>query len=433
MHISREMAIHRLRLWWTRGSGRDLVISVIGFGSLFIALIFTIAPLFSDKQQHYLLQDEQHHSPFLVDLTLLQNAHQKNAVCLDGSPAAYHFTKGFGSGSSSWIVHLEGGSWCSTVSSCILRKSTALGSSDLMEKQKEFKGILSNDASQNPDFFNWNKVKIRYCDGASFLGRDGNKNENKTGLFFRGQIIWESIMEELLTRGLKDASQALLTGCSAGGLATFFHCDSFHALLPSVARVKCFSDGGYFLDSKDISGAMTIRSFYRDVIDLHDLEKILPRDCIANKEASQCFFPQELIKFIDTPFLILNSAYDWWQIIHVLVAKKLNPGLLWERCMTNIQSCSQDQIKIINGFRETLISTLRDFQHRKDSGLYINSCYQHCQATSDLWHSLKINNKSIAEAVGDWYLDRDEVKIIDCAYPCNPTCEHADLSLYKFN
>lgn len=29
------------------------------------------------------------------------------AVCLDGSPAAYHFMKGFGSGSSSWIVHLQ--------------------------------------------------------------------------------------------------------------------------------------------------------------------------------------------------------------------------------------------------------------------------------------------------------------------------------------
>ena len=25
------------------------------------------------------------------------------------------------------------------------------------------------------DFFNWNRVKIRYCDGASFSGDGGNK------------------------------------------------------------------------------------------------------------------------------------------------------------------------------------------------------------------------------------------------------------------
>lgn len=29
------------------------------------------------------------------------------AVCLDGSPAAYHLMRGFGSGSDKWIVHLE--------------------------------------------------------------------------------------------------------------------------------------------------------------------------------------------------------------------------------------------------------------------------------------------------------------------------------------
>ena len=29
------------------------------------------------------------------------------AVCLDGSPPGYHFQRGFGSGSRSWIVYLQ--------------------------------------------------------------------------------------------------------------------------------------------------------------------------------------------------------------------------------------------------------------------------------------------------------------------------------------
>jgi hypothetical protein len=42
--------------------------------------------------------------------------------------------------------------------------------------------------------------------------------------------------------------QALLSGCSAGGLAAILHCDKFSDLLPASAKVKCFSDAGYFFD-----------------------------------------------------------------------------------------------------------------------------------------------------------------------------------------
>lgn len=43
-------------------------------------------------------------------------------------------------------------------------------------------------------------------------------------------------------------SQALLTGCSAGGLAILIHCDAFRDLLPKNADVKCLADAGFFLN-----------------------------------------------------------------------------------------------------------------------------------------------------------------------------------------
>ena len=43
--------------------------------------------------------------------------------------------------------------------------------------------------------------------------------------------------------------QALLSGCSAGGLAVFLHCDNFTSYLPNNASVKCLSDAGFFLDA----------------------------------------------------------------------------------------------------------------------------------------------------------------------------------------
>ena len=43
--------------------------------------------------------------------------------------------------------------------------------------------------------------------------------------------------------------QALLSGCSAGGLASILHCDEFEDMLPHTTKVKCLSDAGMFLDA----------------------------------------------------------------------------------------------------------------------------------------------------------------------------------------
>lgn len=164
------------------------------------------------------------------------------AVCLDGSLPGYHLQKGFGSGSDKWVLHIEGGGWCNSIETCSFRQTTKLGSSRFMEHEVQFFGILSSDPSQNPDFFDWNKVKIRYCDGGSFSGHPDSEFKNGTEFFFRGQVIWEAVMDELLSIGLSNAKKALLSGCSAGGLATLIHCDDFRETLPKDANVKCLVD-----------------------------------------------------------------------------------------------------------------------------------------------------------------------------------------------
>ncbi|GAB2210250.1 hypothetical protein Droror1_Dr00015513 [Drosera rotundifolia] len=62
------------------------------------------------------------------------------------------------------------------------------------------------------------------------------------------QKILEAIILELLPKGLVEAEKALLSGCSAGGLAACLHCDNFTAFLPSTTVVKCLSDVRFFLD-----------------------------------------------------------------------------------------------------------------------------------------------------------------------------------------
>ncbi|KAL1321440.1 pectin acetylesterase 5 isoform X3 [Arachis ipaensis] len=327
-------------------------------------------------------------SNHLVPLTLLSNATQRGALCLDGSAPGYHFQKGFGSGYQNWLLHIEGGGWCESVASCYQRKMTALGSSKHMETEVPFSGILSSDPSQNPYFFNWNKVRIRYCDGASFAGHQESEIKDGNGLFFRGQIIWEAIMDELLSIGMSKAKQALLSGCSAGGLATLIHCDDFRKYFSKDINVKCLADAGFFLDEEDAIRNRTMRSFYHDVVQL--------------------------------------------QIQNILVPHGSDPHGYWKSCRLNIPNCNADQFDVLHGFRKSLLKRLNEFQQRKEIGMFINSCFIHCQtAMGETWHSHnspKINDKTIAETVADWYFDRKVLKLIDCPYPCNPTCRNMDFT-----
>ena len=103
-----------------------------------------------------------------------------DAVCLDGTPPAYHLDPGHGAGKNRWIVNLQvlngnyvnvhhidrstmicnvrvrtaqGGGWCDSVSACLNRKASSYGSSNRMDKQMNFVGILSSSPVDNPGLF----------------------------------------------------------------------------------------------------------------------------------------------------------------------------------------------------------------------------------------------------------------------------------------
>lgn len=196
--------------------------------------------------------------------------------------------------------------------------------------------------------------------------------------------------------------------------------------MPKDASVKCLADAGFFLNVKDIDGYDTIESFYHRVVHLQGVTPSLDKDCVAKMEPHKCFFPQEFIRSIQTPVFLVHPGYDFWQIQHIFVPNASSSHKNWVKCQLDIHNCNQDQMKVLEGYRDSLLKTLSGFLERKDGGIFINSCYIHCQTWSgETWHSLnspRINNMTIAEAVGDWYFNRKAVREIDCSYPCNPTC-----------
>ncbi|EEC73846.1 hypothetical protein OsI_08601 [Oryza sativa Indica Group] len=256
-----------------------------------------------------------------VDITYVASAVAKGAVCLDGSPPAYHLARGFGSGVNSWLVHFEGGGWCSNVTTCLQRKRTRLGSSKQMAKQIAFSGILSNTPDYNPDFYNWNKVKVRYCDGSSFTG-DVEKVDPATKLHYRGARVWQAVMDDLLAKGM-------------------------------------------------------------------------------------------------------NSANN---VRNILVPGFADPHGKWHSCKHDIDQCPASQLQILQGFRDDFLKALKEQGTPSTRGLFINSCFVHCQSeTQETWFasgSPMLETKTIADAVGDRFYERNPFQKIDCPYPCDSTCHN---------
>lgn len=112
-------------------------------------------------------------------LYLLDQAKYPMARCLDGSAPGYYFSPGWGNGSSSFLVHTQGGGWCVNDEDCAARAKTALGSSaswaasgcdastnslaPVCYADGGFNGMISNSSNINPTLYNWNKVFINYC------------------------------------------------------------------------------------------------------------------------------------------------------------------------------------------------------------------------------------------------------------------------------
>jgi hypothetical protein len=170
----------------------------------------------------------------------------QGAVCLDGSPPGYVIGKGSGSGADKWIVHQGGGSWCFTIEQCLLRSKTWFGSSDLWRPETfPLGGIFSDNETVNGEFYNWNVVYLGYCDGGGFSGfLKDPVVVNGTTLYFRGLPIFLTLVQHLLDIGMKNATDIILTGCSAGGVSIFQHADLMSTLIPAGANYKAMADGG---------------------------------------------------------------------------------------------------------------------------------------------------------------------------------------------
>eukprot|EP01052_Picozoa_sp_SAG31_P008464 SAG31_NODE_429_length_15801_cov_6.878551_3_plen_422_part_00 len=340
--------------------------------------------------------------------SLVSAAKKDNAVCLDGSPGLYYHRPGTGTGTSKWYIHQEGGGWCSSIAACQGRSQTNLGSSKNYTATVSMNaGYFSLEPAVNPLMHNWNMVYFKYCDGGSFSGSNASStppdSAGGTRLHWRGKhILNGGITDMLRHRGLAKATEVVVSGCSAGGLAAFLHCDHLADRihkegLPS-AKVVCMPDSGLFRDYQGcVEQGLCRAPHYHDrltwVFTFMNATSGVNDACVASENpVSNCIFAEHTMKYIRTPTFPLQSEYDAWQVIADLGVLEMN----------NTMPIDPAKVQLVNEYGRNFTAIVkRNLLSQPQHGIFLDSCFHHCGG----WGSYRAGPQNVTQpmAMKEWY------------------------------
>lgn len=284
----------------------------------------------------------------------------------------------------------------------------------------EAPGLFSSDPSVNP-FYAFNKVYFQYCDGGSFSGTAGAVRMSQTTLYFAGhQILKQTIRELTSLYGFGSATEVLLSGCSAGGLATYLHADEVATLMPSsVVRFKAAPISGFFLDMSTLAGKPIYSSQMRNVFSMQNASVNL--DCMnGSSDPSSCMFAEHVWPYLRTPILATNSMYDSWSLGNIFVPDNLT---FWKSCIeSNSSGCSPSQIRTLNAvWQSEFLSRIlrpntiyRHSQSQVPGGVFLDSIMSHCEA-GFVWNELSINGQTVSSVWWSFFNDlQSSSRFIGC-------------------
>jgi hypothetical protein len=377
------------------------------------------------------------------------DAVQAGARCLDGSPPGYYYREGSGSGANSYLLFIDGGGWCSSPEDCYDRSNTFLGSSTSWPPTKPVdRPIFSADPQVNPDFWNWNIINFAYCDGASFSGnrRDPIVVRGKE-LFFRGHLVLEHLMKNLLQQtDVGNASQVMLSGCSAGGVATILYADYIKSFFGENKNLdfKSVSFSGFFPDAPSYENGLDVLStLVRDVYAMQNVSSSLSPQCMEDQERDPhlCFMSQYSYLYVKSPIYLVNSVYDAWTVenIYNITAKR------WEEATDEGSRASM--VEYLNERANVTydLITRAPTWSQKSNGGFLSTCLTHCGGccSDQGWDKTLVDGKTLRDSLRDWFFERTTTTTstsmaqsssgtttssLPCQwstsppYLCNPTC-----------
>lgn len=339
--------------------------------------------------------------------------------CLDGTSSGFYFLN---QSSTKFVIAFDGGGECNSAASCKPKVNTPLGSSKYFSTENEFddagQWFLDTSSDRNPGFAHWNKVRVPYCSQDLHMGTKTTADASTFGLFFSGNLVFEAILDELDALGLRGATDILLTGESAGGIAVWPKLDATAARYPN-ARVSGAPVAGFYFYSDPYTGPNAtgggLASFSPAGLDeLYALyAPSLNSACVAAfaGDASPCMLSNFSLPFVQAPVFVTESLSDSVQ----LTAHDDIP----EQFRT-----LAPELAYIDEWAANMSVALQPVLGAGSSpahGGFAAACWIHTSFTST---APLIKGLSFLQAAAQWYERSGDYKIADeCGAPfCNPTC-----------
>jgi hypothetical protein len=228
-----------------------------------------------------------------------------------------------------------------------------------------------------------------------------------------------------------EATEVVVSGCSAGGLSTYLQCDSWAERITAAApnsKVVCMPDSGMFFDYHsddaypDGAGTTLGPGFDTGMRWLYEtMEVVTDETCMAHYQQTddpgKCMFAQYVAPFIDTPTFALQSIYDSWSLPNIL-----GRTADWEG------DSEMDQVVNVWGKNATgWIKGMLDAG--KGHGAFLSSCSYHCGN----WQSMSIAGDTVGPAFDAWYNERPNGMNgfwnQELPFPCSSCCLTHDKAI----
>jgi len=200
---------------------------------------------------------------------------------------------------------------------------------------------------------------------------------------------------------LGEATEVIIGGDSAGGLAAYMHVDTMANMIRqagSKASVLAMPDSGFWADGQQWGGT------FRKMLALQNGTAGLNLACrkAFPNNVNKCLFPVHFANLIHTPIFPVQGIYDPDQ--------RGNPGGLAVRGPEMLQQMSS-----------TIFAKPRN-------GGWIHSCQRHCGGTT-----LTIDGDTFDVAVRKFQNGKKKLWLQNKTYPCTSCCNDGGADLLTVN
>jgi len=365
------------------------------------------------------------------------------ALCNYASTAGYYYWAG-DSRSSTWIVYLEGGDWSWDERSFTIRERyfpPQFTGRALFPSSKPNPGGLFNSTAV--PLRDAHKVFVPYCSSDAWMGDKVVYFGSIRPIQFRGASIVRSVIADLSSRhglgshrGLSSSNATdllLFGGGSAGARGAMVHLDKVREYLPAEARTRVdvvgFLDSNYWVDVPPLGESAHYPSLMDETRAFATTTEAAALDaaCSAAYQGSEswkCLFGQYRMPFVKTPYFMVASQNDRFQLSRALAKSTTQFVEYLEAPVPPAWSSSQDALigRMAAATREGLQGLQAGVQQ---SAVFSWACFTHDDGnTAAGFVEGRAAGSTMEGALLSFLSNRSTVAWVDSCtgFDCGPAC-----------